>query len=72
MQNLIDRLENWIANYVAKRMVQNAKATTRKASISAVVKRADGRIEDLGVISETEVSLLKFNWFGLKNLFNKK
>lgn len=70
IQNVIDRLENFLANVAAKSMIARANAT-RKASISAIVKRADGSIEDLGVISETETSLLKINFQSIKKIFKK-
>lgn len=68
LQNLIDRLENWLANKVAQQLTTMDAQATRKATISAIVTRADGRVEDLGVISTSEVSMVKFSW---KNLFRK-
>lgn len=43
-----------------------ASATAREASISAVITRADGTVEDLGVISYWHRNPLKRAWWRLR------
>lgn len=65
--NWLDRLENWLATKAAIAMMDmNAKAP-HKATISAIVTRKDGTVEDLGIISRPEVSPYKIK--SLKQFF---
>lgn len=72
--NWLDRLENWLANKAANAMMEVNAVAPHKATISAIVIRKNGKREDLGVISETEVSPYKVKSFKqiIKDLWQGK
>ena len=52
--------------------MMDTKSKVKECVVEAVIKRADGTVENLGVVSYYSTNPLKMLWWRLKQLLNGK